>query len=573
MVVKPSSESIKHAIGLLKQSGVDPDIISKQDLLEFAVRSPDAQQYALSQLLKRLELDESEDEEGDAEEQASTAAQDLLERCRNLLHELEQFASYLKEHKKDGLVEFRTFRNELKSEIRFLERLQKSDLGAEKIQHNISSSNFPYYETLWSAAKRSSEVLTFRKWFYWEPSSPDSNMSDSAGRQSHKTQSTPNKSREKHSALVDVVTQNGRGWIKVSTVNDNRILMELAKQGWRNDSDSDDDMDVDDTNTSNKADKPKDDDEDQVSLLKIATDLSRAAKSNRIHTHLPHITFVLPRVHRGAYAAVDAVLSRIVATGCTVQTADEIPTTPPLAATLHSLMIDESRSFSTTVNVDCTILLALVSDISHMVVEPQPWYPKAVTQQIAVERRAQLLPNTLYPVLAGRDLTCTTEAAQRMRQIVSTIGTDSEKARANIFVCDDAQNTKDNLIKRLANLTDHDVPPVLCLPIRVLPPFDLPATLSALPAVAAKVAEQLTDINQSIFLSAWANGITTLSSNATVAKQIERIIEELRGEDEETTGPHVWICSESRSLVSKAGRGDGKWGSAETRSVVRDIIC
>jgi hypothetical protein len=65
------------------------------------------------------------------------------------------------------------------------------------------------------------------------------------------------------------------------------------------------------------------------------------------------------------------------------------------------------------------------------------------------------------------------------------------------------------------------------------------------------------DINESVFLSGWAAGYTTITSNRIASKAIEKAIEENRKSDDEV-GPKVWICPTARSLVAKEkDRRDG----------------
>ena len=50
--------------------------------------------------------------------------------------------------------------------------------------------------------------------------------------------------------------------------------------------------------------------------------------------------------------------------------------------------------------------------------------------------------------------------------------------------------------------------------------------ISTLPSVAGKVSETLRGVNPSVFFFGWASGYTTITSNKTVAKDIEKIIQE-----------------------------------------------
>ena len=66
------------------------------------------------------------------------------------------------------------------------------------------------------------------------------------------------------------------------------------------------------------------------------------------------------------------------------------------------------------------------------------------------------------------------------------------------------------------------------------------------------MARSLSTLNTSVFLSGWAAGFTTLTSNKTVAHQIESVVENNRTEGvDDELGPSVWICGVTRSLAAK----------------------
>lgn len=353
---------------------------------------------------------------------------------------------------------------------------------------------------------------------------------------------------------MDVIAEKGRSWIKVSTVTDKRLLYDLARQGWYNADDSDDEgIEADDKKL--RFSDYDSEDEDAIPLLKIAHDLVKAAAINRVRNLPPKITLVLTRVHAGIVKEVDVLLDGIRSLGVDVQCADDIGPAPPLYSVLPRLVVDDFKEFSDVLNIDCTILLALVSDISHTTVELQPWFPRAVRQQIEVEKKEHLLPESVYPAMGGRELVCTSEAVQRMREIVATIGTDTEKSRTVLLLGDDPALSTADLIAGFQELSDHPVPNSWRIPIRVVG-FSSSEAVNKLPSVARQVAESLSDINTSVFLYGWTSGRTTLSSNATAARQIEKIIVD-QG-DSGVSGPLVWLCSESRSLVAKKGRGDAE---------------
>lgn len=67
--------------------------------------------------------------------------------------------------------------------------------------------------------------------------------------------------------------------------------------------------------------------------------------------------------------------------------------------------------------------------------------------------------------------------------------------------------------------------------------------------MAENVSEVLRGVNPSVFFFGWWSGLTTISSNRTVAKEIQKTIEENRIGDE--VGPNIWLAPASRSLVGK----------------------
>jgi hypothetical protein len=199
--------------------------------------------------------------------------------------------------------------------------------------------------------------------------------------------------------------------------------------------------------------------------------------------------------------------------------------------------------------------------LSHGRVEPADWHVKAISRQIEMENEDPLLPNSVWPACGSRKLVCTHEAAVRMQEIVDTIGTETEKKRAALMVQlgNNLNLSKEQLLEEFQKLSDYAIPPEWNLPIEVVD-LDIASIMSNLPPLAQRVSELLTAINQSVFLFGWSANITTISSNATVAKEIETLIEEenasskrLDGQavSQDTKGPDIWLSPSARSLVGK----------------------
>lgn len=270
--------------------------------------------------------------------------------------------------------------------------------------------------------------------------------------------------------------------------------------------------------------------------------------------HIIHVYISVADINHsiqlGRSKEVDEVIQIIRTLGISVNCAGDIPSPPPIQECVDRMIFDSTKHFSDVLNIDCTILLAMVSDISHAQVEPADRFSTSIRRQLDLESKEHLLPRIIWPAITGHTLVCTQEAASRMREIVDTIGTTGERARtAALF--DDDKKGHEGVISAFRDLSVHDIPSSWKLPMTIVE--DVTADDPRLPPMVENVASQLTDINRSVFLYGWATRRTTLTSNRTVVRQIEGILgrsDSLIGE-ENAVGPEVWICWTSRSLVAK----------------------
>jgi hypothetical protein len=467
--------------------------------------------------------------------------QGLIERCKTMYDEVETYvAAVIAKQKQTRFkhhVEYRNLRDLFKNELAFLNRIASKSMDEEKARHFIVSSNLLYYETLWGAAKRSSGLLAFRKYFHWDKRGKTTTKRKGGG------------AKGKNNALVDIVADEGAEWLRVSALSEKRLLFDLAKLGWMNDSDSDDDMP-----DARPMSEDDDDDDDQVDIVKHARQLARAARANPIRGRPPRVHFILTRIIPGKSKEIDGILNKIRATGATVQCANDIPPAPPLEVVLPKLLIDRSRALSDTLNIDCTILMALISDISHQDCPILDWYPGEVRAQIQEEAEENLLPTHLYPAISSHPMVTTKEAVDQMYLIVQTLATDAEKNRADLLLGqgDHAAKSSEQIVSEWQAMSKHTIPEDFQLPIRIVP-SNANTVKDRLPAVAATLFDELGELNRAIFLYGWAEGLTTLSANRGRARQIESVLNE-QGLEEGEDGPHIWLCGESRSLIAKHGR-------------------
>ncbi|KAL4733071.1 hypothetical protein BDV11DRAFT_98835 [Aspergillus similis] len=535
-------------------------------------------------------------------------AQALVTRCRTLLSELDSFKDLLSRTQRNPqIVEVRSLRSNVVSELKTLERLQ-GQLGEARAQchggagntnrnpntqqaeenndktvvadttaeetdaesrtiHALRSSNLPFYEAVWTIAKRScTGLVAFGKRFYWDGEGERTTGKDGKNKKG--------KDKNKKSVLVDIVADDGEEWVKVSTISETRLLFEMAKKGWEVDSDVDSDGEERTVLQNRDCGDGSDDDEDddnEIELLKLAGDMRKAANFVRVHYRHPTLRFVLPKVEEGSNPEIDDLLKSIRGYGVVVNCGEDVFTSQPYTKPksdnpvvqdsvgsvqdeFRNLLPNRFKRFTSTLNVDCTLLLAMVSDLSHCKnIATSPQHHKAINRQIEIERERPLLSAELWPAMESHQLLCTSDAAKRMREIVETIGTETERKRMTILMGDAPFTGAESasLVRELQNLSDYQVPPRLSLPIRVV---DASAAIklekAKLPPIAHKVEEILSDINVSVFMYGWVSDIMTITSNRTVVKQIETMIEEHR-DDEDMKGPLIWVCDTARSLIGK----------------------
>ncbi|KAL4948611.1 hypothetical protein BDW69DRAFT_198759 [Aspergillus filifer] len=498
-------------------------------------------------------------------------SQTLITRCRTLLTELDALKSLLAETQRNPqIVEVRSLRSNVLSELRTLEKLasqldgpqsRAGDANADndthgngdaepeleqsendlRTLHALKSSNLPFYEAVWSIAKQScTGLVAFGKRFYFD-------VQGDKGKDSNKGKG------KRKSVFVDIVADDGEEWVKVSTISETRLLFEMAKKGWEGGSESEDEEGEERTVLRNYdgdgEDSDEEDDDDEIELLKLAAGMKKAASLVRVDYQRPRLRLVIPKIEEGASPEIDDLICAIRGHGVVVTCgegaiASQAGSAETVQDEVRNLLPNRFKRFTPILNVDCTILLAIISDLSHYkTIEQSAKHHKAINRQIEIERERPLLPTELWPAMENHQLICTSEAAKRMREIVETIGTDTERQRMTILMGDQAVDPESAaLAKELQKLSDYQVPPQLKLPIRVVdagPAIEAGNKQAKLPPIAEKVEEILSDINTSVFMYGWVSEIMTVTSNRTV-----RDVDDLKG-------PLIWVCDTARSLIGK----------------------
>ncbi|KAK5060048.1 hypothetical protein LTR84_009932 [Exophiala bonariae] len=528
--------------------------------------------------------------------------QNLRERAEALLRELDAFQGHVKSHGREKEVEIRVFRRGIESEVKGLQNMATIFMSEERPSsttndaldnesphlHILKSSNLPFYEAVWVIAKTCCGVTALSKRFYSNQRQIFNETKGSAAPNViHKPETLKRQSQK--GVLVDIVAENGSQWIKVSTISEKRLLFEIAKEGWESYAG---DISDDESDRSQICDA--DQRHHQLELVRLAHELHAASKATRIQFRHPHVVFVLPNIQEGQLRDIDAFVADLRATGATVQclsgqvpiVLDKDNTTPVQPAILNKLLPGHDRVHRTNIiNLDCTILLAIISDISHLrkdQISPDSHalngtYHSAIVRQIEFEESNSIIQGDIYPVLTDRMLHCTSHAAERMREIVQCMGTPSECERADIILGEGryADRDAESLRQSLQEQSVHAVPGDIRLPVKVVA-FDAQDLMtSSTPesagrrffphGVAVEVAKlmRLTPINLSVFLYGWKEQSLTFTSNRVVAtgllKAIDEVLDHTEHEEngleeglEEFYGPQIHICDTARSLIGKA---------------------
>lgn len=415
-----------------------------------------------------------------------------------------------------------------------------------KLRIKLDACNYKFHDIVWDTAKKCHDLSGLRSEYY---------------------RTLANRKRE--SVIVDIVAGAGTEWIKIVTTTERRMCYEMTDAGWDWEYDSNDD----------DGELPlAEDGETEVEVARIARQLVAAASLTYVNYRRPSVKVILSRITSGTNPHIDRLLEHVRTFGredvhLSVETADQSgllsSPSPPLDVALSNLIDHEPfRNFTQTLNVDCSVFMALASDFSHMNITPDD--PLLRSHQHRIDANDELengprLLTTLYPAIVGRDLVCTQDAADTFLKIVYDIGTVSEQARARVlFQSEEDDGTEGTEVDRkrrvdeLRRLSVYDVPQDLRLPIRTVGTisWDIAQRLvetGELPRVALVVGKKgsgLNAMNVSSFLYGWRASLTTITSNWEAAKRLRTVIENNRNSKDER-GPHIWRIPFARKLLAK----------------------
>ncbi|KAI1209021.1 uncharacterized protein F4807DRAFT_428530 [Annulohypoxylon truncatum] len=468
------------------------------------------------------------------------ACENVLKRTESLQSEVQRFAAHLEDVYSDYFQHMPTyvhtsFSSEVRTEVESLERtFRELQMGDPQTLNRAQSSNLAFLEPVWETAKRSRDIVRVR---CAVPTGPFKKQVLAPGTRIVRTQGQSQTSRT-GSFIVDVIADSGHSWYKVSSMTNKRVLFDLAKEAvYCGDSDDDEDTE---TVTQDYADIP---------LVKLARNLADTAKGHRIQTKSPSTFLILPRIEEGVLAQVDKILDICRRLGVNVLCGEALPPAPPLTDDLlHAMAPSPKANFTEVLNIDTSLLVALASDFSHTNVTKQPWFSHSHNDHTNLESEQSML-SLVYPMIGNHKLVCTKEAADTFFHIVDTLATESEKARAYLILSSDSGKSQEQRVQELQTLSIHKVPSCLQLPISIID-VNEDNCRHRLTGPIKKTLETVLNPGRSVFSYGWASGLTTLTCNSVIVKQLEKDLEKLPTL-EDLPWPSIWAFPTSRPFVGK----------------------
>lgn len=488
-------------------------------------------------------------------------AHDLVKRSDELLQQMAQLRQKYHEIRGPHLsipglaVLMDAVRQERKAALSFLKQQANGSAAstdgsveARPAESRLRFSNMPAIERNWDTVKRCRDVVSIEQSI---PRIPKVEVKENGGLIVHRIRG----GQASHSAgmiFVHAVVDGGAEWLRIISKDEKRILLELAAGGW--------DWDHEEGDTDEEDDSELFED---IPILRTAKELADTARKYWHDYHRPRIRILLSRIQEGQSKDMDRVIQKMRSTGggdisVTVDCADAPWTSsqslPDLDTTLSNLVpIEDMSRFGSTVLLDTSVLIALISDISHATVDVQPWHNQDCKAQIRDEASGtNFLTAQAYPPLRGKRLVCTKEAMEHFQEITGTIASPTELERARILYAGGAEDFQ--------KLSIHHVPEDLMLPVQVLSEeTDLRARdlvdAGKLPEVAIKAETHLLNVpgNRTTHLYGWSSGLTVVTSNRSLAKRLVRMIENSLERDYEA-GPMIYTLPYNRALATKGPR-------------------
>ncbi|KAI7857723.1 hypothetical protein BDC45DRAFT_20683 [Circinella umbellata] len=240
--------------------------------------------------------------------------------------------------------------------------------------------------------------------------------------------------RRRQTVKVDLVSEQGRVWVKVIARNAKGLRFDMAGLEHFDDDEDDEEFMESDSDEEELQQQPKgegiisgEDPFDDLPIFKKAKQYLRSASQHQVHFQTPIVIFAFMRLQpEGQDEYVERILQRLRDLGIVVH----VGSTGLLDSyyATHPHPQDEYQITTSSLNLDVSTALALISEMSHHPCLPDQVLGEALQIQARREQEAPALP-ILVSIIRDKQLFMVQSAYNRLLQIVNVVGGTKEKAR------------------------------------------------------------------------------------------------------------------------------------------------
>ncbi|XWW98892.1 hypothetical protein V2A60_006896 [Cordyceps javanica] len=448
--------------------------------------------------------------------------------------------------------------------------------------------------TRWQALRRCADLVAVKRTFHGSAREVRRAAVLERGPQTDRERAQLHRVIKEQAKTEVAVVDRGARWVDVRWIAADRLARQMADSGWS-------------WGAYGPGDAADPDEWADMPFVRQVRRLVAAARLNRHEYRIPAVRLVLPNLARGAHPDVDVLLDQLprLDSGVDLVVEDAAgafltgPAPSSLADVLGRLVGTGSVQvpLTGTLNLEHTVLVDLISDLTHLRLAPRPWQSRTTRAQIEEEnaRPGGVMAPTLYPLLRGRRLVCTREAAEHFHEMLTTVGTATERERGRLLVpyyeaeCaggsggGDAASHAAALRNRFNALSERPLPADMQFPVEV-PPLGADGerwdetlvrrlvegdgnhndgtdgAAAALPPVALDIVRRglLKSSKLSTYMHGWRSGIVTVTSNKEIRAHMRTWVEAGRRSDDER-GPAIYCVDVTRNLLAKSAAPPAGW--------------
>ncbi|KAI8146980.1 hypothetical protein BJV82DRAFT_597303 [Fennellomyces sp. T-0311] len=336
-------------------------------------------------------------------EEAYAAVKALRERCQVILQDCE---------KRDSIEGMYRYVHSLQAEMGFLDKLLEDPSRIKK--EYIQSSNLSYLEAVHEAIEQANDIQQIME-LKSVPVNDDVWMPKAA-------------LMRNQTVKVDLVAEHGLVWIKVIARNAKGLRFDMAGLEVEDEDSSDEEEEYDENFPTTIA---SEDAFNDLPIFKKARSYLRSAEAHQLHFKTPQVVFAFMRLQQED-VFVERILARLREMGVVVHVG---------ATGLQGSYCATPAEITSSLNLDVSTVLALISEMSHQPCLPDQVDGEALQIQARREQIAPALP-ILRDIIKDKKLFMVQSAYDRLEQIVKVVGGQNEQTRFEQLFHDDNYDTR-----------------------------------------------------------------------------------------------------------------------------------